>query len=113
MDLTKLEAMSTEALASIRDKCSEVLRNRSETALRIGAVGSFTDSLGKRHFMRVQRINQKTVSGYEVDAADHNIVFKNKWKVSPQLLTIVGTGPKPKPIVRPAYVPQSTAAEQW
>jgi len=113
MDLQKLEALSTDALGAIRDKCSEILRTRSDGALRTHAVGFFNDSNGKRHYIRIQRINQKTVSGVEVDAADHAITFKNKWKVSPQLLTIVGTGPKPKPIVKPAYVPQSTAADQW
>ena len=113
MDLNKLEALSTEALSAIRDKCAEVLRTRSEVALRHGAIGWFLDGGGKRHFMRVDRINTKTISGVEVDATDHSIAFKNKWKVSPNLLTIVGTGPKPKPVVRPAYVPQSTVDAQW
>jgi hypothetical protein len=115
MDLKKLEGLSTEALASIRDKCAEVLRGRSEIALRSGAIGYFRDQRGVKRFMRVTRINQKTVSGYECDPETGARLgsAEARWKVSPHLLTIMGTGPKPKPVVAPAYVPKSTPGDAW
>lgn len=116
MDLNKLEALSTDALAAIRDKCAEVLSSRSETALRRGAIGYFRDSrTGTKRFMRITRVNQKTVSGHEVDPESGLRVgaANSNWKVSFSLLTILGTGPKPKPIVRPAYVPQSATTDTW
>ena len=89
MDLSKLELMTTDALQAIRDKCAEVLKKRAGLAIRHGVVAWFMDSSGKKRFMRIARINPKSVSGYEVDPDSHFRMGKTSWKVGQSLLNPV------------------------
>ena len=117
MDLSVLEKMSTEALCGIRDKAADILRERSSGALRVGMIGYFIDSRGNRRMLRVDRVNQKTVSGVEVDAIHHMPLSAKSggWRVSKNLMTMIDTGPtKSKPAnAAPSYVPKSTLDEAW
>lgn len=113
MDLTKLEALSTDALCAMRDKCAEILRSRSVTALRRGAKGWFLASSGEKVFVRIDRINQKTLSCTKLNADTLAPMEGHRWKVSPQMVTIIGTRPAAKPVATPAYVPQSVGVDQW
>lgn len=111
MDLTKLESMSSEALQAIRDKCVEVLGNRRSNSLRRGAVGWFLDRNNAKRFLYVERINAKTVSGYEVDPITRVRVNTTTWRVSPNLLNIVGDVAPPRPAT--AHRPSTAAAAVW
>lgn len=90
MNLAALESMSSDALQAIRDKCVEILGSRKCLSLRHGAVGWFFDRQGAKRFLKVERINPKTVSGHEVDGVTHQRLTTVNWRVSPQLLNIVG-----------------------
>ena len=109
MDLTVLEKMSTEALIALRDKTKEVLDKRSVGALRRGGVGFFSDQKGNRRFMRIERINDKSVSGYEVDGLHFQRLSPTggKWRVGTGLITMMDTSPKAAPKAAPSYVPKS------
>jgi hypothetical protein len=87
MDLTKLEVLSSETLQALRDKCVEVLRLRTAGAVRVGATAWFLDSAGKKRYLRITRINAKTVSGREVD--EYRNELPTRWKVSPSSLNVV------------------------
>lgn len=111
MDLTKLESMSSDALQAIRDKCVEVLGNRKANSLRRGAIGWFLDRNNAKRFLFIERINAKTVSGYEVDSITRRRLNTTTWRVSPALLNIVGDVAPPKPAA--AHRPSTTAAAVW
>lgn len=111
MDLTKLESMSSEALQAIRDKCIDVLTKRRTNSLRRGAIGWFMDNKGGKRFLYIERINTKTVSGYEVDSVTQRRLNTTTWRVSPALLNIVGDVAPPKPAA--AHRPSTAAAAVW
>lgn len=107
MNLSALEAMSTEALVAVRDKCSAVLAARSQAQLRRGAVAWFDDASGRRRHIIVERINTKTASGKEVDPTTRAVIG-GYWRVGLRLLNVLPspTAPKVAPVHRP-----STAVE--
>jgi hypothetical protein len=111
MDLSKLESMSSEALQAIRDKCIDVLGKRKGNSLRRGAVGWFLDRQNAKRYIYVERINQKTVSGYEVDPITRARISLTSWRVSPNLLNMVGDVAPPKPVA--AHRPSTAAAAVW
>ena len=111
MDLIKLELLSSEALQAVRDKCIDVLTKRRASTLRRGAIGWFMDGKGGKRFLYVDRINTKTVSGHEVDPITHKRLNTTTWRVSPNLLNIVGDVAPPKPAA--AHKPSTTAAAVW
>lgn len=88
MDLSKLEGLSSETLQALRDKCIEVLKSRVGSGLRAGALAWFNDSTGKKRYIRIKRVNHKTVSGKEYDY-EHGVEMPMGWKVSPMMLNIV------------------------
>lgn len=111
MDLTKLESMSSEALQAIRDKCIDTLAKRKDNSLRRGAIGWFLDRTNAKRYLYVERINTKTVSGYEVDSITRKRLSATTWRVSPNLLNIVGEATPPKPVA--AHRPSTSAANAW
>lgn len=119
MDLTVLEKMSTEALYKIRDHTMQILANRSMTGLRVGGVGWFLDKQGRKRFLRVERVNAKSVSGREVDEVTLMPLsaFGGQWRVSRTLMNMIGTTPtagSPKSTAPVSdYTPKSTLGDQW
>jgi hypothetical protein len=117
MNLDALDKMSTAALSEIQERVTRILHNRSSGAMRVGRVGWFLDNNGNKRFMRIERINSKTIGGREVDAIHHHPLsaFGGKWRVSPNLLTMIDTGPAPA--VRPAvvhdYTPKTSLGAEW
>lgn len=111
MDLTKLESMSSEALQAIRDKCVEVLVSRQKNTLRRGATAWFLDRDGHKRTVIVERINSKTVSGYEIDPTTRARVNTINWRISPALLNVIGDPAPAKPA--PAHKPSTTASIAW
>ncbi len=88
MDLSKLESLSSETLQALRDKCIEVLKSRVGSGLYRGAVAWFNDSTGKKRYIRIKRVNAKTVSGQEYDY-EHGVELTMRWKVSPMMLNVI------------------------
>lgn len=91
MDLSKLDLLSSDTLAQIKERIDLVLRNRLNRAVMAGGHATFMDRRGMQRTMRVERINAKSISGKEV-MADGSLGMK--WTVHPSLLTPVE---KPKP----------------
>ena len=88
MDLSKLEALSSETLQAVRDKCIEVLKVRVGAAIRVGAIAWFNDSAGKKRYIKIKRVNGKTISGVEWDN-EFSKELPMRWKVSPMMLNVV------------------------
>lgn len=118
MNLDALNKMSTEALSAIRERTAEILRERSASALRIGGIGWIFDKEGNKVFMRVVRVNRQngrinTVSAKEVDPITHK-ERPVRWRVSPQNLTMLNTGPAPSTRSAPVdYAPKSSLGDSW
>lgn len=116
MNLSALDKMSTSALSEIQEHVKKILHARSSGAMRVGKVGWFLDNNGAKRFMRIERINAKTIGGREVDAVHHMPLsaFGGKWRVSPNLLTMIDTGPAPTPKL-PArdYTPKTVLSDEW
>lgn len=117
MDLSKLDKLSTDALQKMRDTCQDILTKRNANAMRVGAVGWFLDGQGVKRFIRITRVNHKTVSGILVDEVtfmDLSAGRGQKWRVSPSLLNILDLSPKVKPSAAPAPVHRpTTSASAW
>lgn len=117
MNLDALNKMSTEALTAIRERTAEILRDRSASALRIGGVGWIFDREGNKVYLRIVRVNRKngvinTVSAKEVDP----ITYKERavrWRVSPQNVTMVNTGPAPTRAAPVEIAPKTTLGDSW
>lgn len=88
MDVSKLESLSTETLQAMRDGCIAVLKKRSAGALYNGRIAWFLDSKGNKRYIRIKRINPKSISGQEVNP-DNYAELPMRWKVSPHSLNPV------------------------
>jgi len=88
MDLSKLETLSTETLQAMRDECMAVLKKRSAGALFTGRIAWFLDAKGDKRYIRIKRVNPKTISGQEVNP-DNYSELPTRWKVSPGSLNPV------------------------
>lgn len=117
MNLDVLDKMSTAALSEIQERVKTILHQRSSGALRVGKVGWFLDNKGAKRFMRIERINAKTIGGREVDGIHFQPLsaFGGKWRVSPNLLTMLDTGPKPAaaPAKVHDYTPKTSLGDEW
>ena len=117
MNLDVLDKMSTAALSEIQERVKRILHSRSSGAMRPGKVGWFLDVHGHKRFIRIERINAKTIGGREVDAIHHMPLstMGGKWRVSPNLLTMIDTGPAVavKPAVVHDYAPKTALGDQW
>lgn len=113
MNLSALESMSSDALLAIRDKCVSVLESRKTATLRRGAVGWFMDRNGVKRFLYIERINAKSVSGYEVDELTRRRLNPTTWRVSPALLNIVGDSMPRAAAPAVPHRPSTTAEAVW
>ena len=117
MNLDVLDKMSTAALSEIQERVKRILHVRSSGAMTRGKVGWFLDNAGNKRFIRIERINAKTIGGREVDAIHHMPLstMGGKWRVSPNLLTMIDTGPAPAKVSAPIhdYTPKSVLGDQW
>ena len=109
MNLSVMEAMTTEALVAIRDQAAHILQARSRSGLRVGAIAHFNDRNGIRRTMKIQRVNAKTVTGVETGANGVTM----RWRVSPQFLTVDGTDVKPAFISASKHVPSTASSATW
>lgn len=89
----KLEKLSSKALLEMRQHIGEILKDRHEVRLRVGAVGWFIASNGERINVRVVRINSKTVTCHEVGGPHR------AWRVSPALLNFEADELLPRKVV--------------
>ena len=117
MDLSKLDLLSTAALQALRDRAQDILTKRNANTLRHGAIGWFKDRIGQKRFIRIIRVNAKTVTGIEVDGTtfmDTSVGRGMTWRVSPMLLNIIDTSAKANVAPTPA-VPHrpSTSGMAW
>jgi len=116
MDLSKLELMTTDALRAIRDKCEAVLTTRVDNQLRSGSIASFKDRDGSIRYLRVNRVNGKSVSGVECDPTTYGAISTTRWRVGRSLLTVIANpGVKPAAVAKPAvpYRPTSVPDSAW
>ena len=114
MDLSKLELLSTETLVAMKEKVADILSRRQDVSLRVGRVGWFKTNQGGKQYIRITRVNAKTVSGVAVDPItfmDLSELRGRWWRVSPNLLTIVPTE-RPKAAPQP-YKPTSAPTATW
>lgn len=95
IDFTVLNSMTTEELRSLNSRVVAMIRDRQDReawrkarSFAPGQIVQFKDKLGYVRKMRVQRVNVKTVSGFELDSGGSPMLFK-QWRVSPQFLTAV------------------------
>lgn len=112
MNLDALEKMSTDALFAIRDRTIEVLRQRSQAALRIGAIGWILDDKGGKRFMRIKRVNGKSISAIEVDPITHR-ELPTRWRVGHNSLTIINTAPAPMRSAPAEIAPKTALGDSW
>lgn len=116
MDLSKLEQMTTDALRAIRDKCDAVLTTRVDNQLRSGSIASFRDRDGSTRYLRVNRVNDKSVSGVECDPKTFGAISTTRWRVGRSLLTVIANpGVRAAPISKPVtpYKPTSVPDSAW
>lgn len=62
----KLELMSIGALVTLRQKVDEVIKSKQGALLGMGKCATFSHN-GRRVFVRIVKVNQKTFSCQEVD----------------------------------------------
>jgi hypothetical protein len=100
MDLTKLNALSTDTLRDMNHHICSLLRQRATQAqfeagnrLRVGQKVTFKGK-GRLVTAIVDKINVKTANVTEVDASGRRLLMT--WRVSPSLLT---------PVAAPAAAP--------
>lgn len=103
MDLTKLESMSSDALRAIRDKTIEVLAARTDNQLRTGSIAWFKDGEGNKRYVKIARVNPKSMSAVEVDPVHYAPVSTATWRVSRNLLNVVDN-PGVKKVTPPAPI---------
>lgn len=111
MDLSKLDQISSEGLQALRDRCVELLAKRNSTSLRRGAIAWFMDRNGNKRHIYVTRINAKTVSGEELDPITRVRNSFKTWRVSPQMLNVVGETAPARPV--PAHRPSTSMPASW
>jgi hypothetical protein len=93
MDLSKLNALSTETLRDMNTHIVSVLRYRQSqkqmeagSRLRIGGKAWFVNRNGRKVMVVVDKINVKTANCTEI-GPDGNQLETAKWRVAPSLLT--------------------------
>jgi hypothetical protein len=84
MDLTKLNAFSTDTLQKMQKGIADLLESRLDTDIRHGRIVTFEHPAGVIHTARIERINQKTVGCVEISPT-----AGRKWRVGRTGLKVV------------------------
>lgn len=82
-------------LVILKARVDELLKAASRDLIRPGKVAKFIGRNGETVYIRIQKMNQKTVSGQSCDA--NGVIYdpkSGKWRVSYDLLTPVVAAPK-------------------
>lgn len=90
MDETSLRTMNANIATVIREKIGQRQREAA-SAFRVGDQARFVHN-GRTVTIRIQRFNEKTVGGIELDASGNET--RSKWRVAPSFLTKVEAKPK-------------------
>lgn len=108
--IDKLMQASTESLLNMKANIELILASRLDTELRRGRIATFDDGNGVTRKIRIDRINDKTVSGVETG---DSLNPGGKWRVGKGFLKVVPEERKTMP-ARPS-VPHKpvTARDAW
>jgi len=108
--IDKLAQASTENLLKLKGSIETILASRLDTELRRGRIATFSDGKGNTRKIRIDRINDKTVSGVETG---DSLNPGGKWRVDKGFLKVVPEERKTMP-ARPS-VPHKpvTARDAW
>ena len=111
MDITKLNALSTEVLLKLRETVDRVLDARMDKTLDIGRIVTFTDKSGRAVEARVKKINRATV---DVTETANSAWPGRLWRVATPMLVVVPIE-REHPMTLKAekpYVPASVSADE-
>ena len=78
-----LNVLSLEELRNLREQVIDKLRTKSMEQINVGDLYRFSSKRGTI-VMRAERINQKSVSGVQIEDGKPTI---HRWKVAPSLLS--------------------------
>lgn len=89
IDANKLDAFSLETLQKLGKQITEAIGRKQRQVLRPGIEATFLHpQQGRRIRIMIQKVNPKTIGGYEID--DDGIHLRRKtWRVAPNLLEVV------------------------
>jgi hypothetical protein len=113
MDLSKLNALSTDTLRDMNNHIVSLLRHRQAqkqmeagSRLRIGGNATFVNRAGRKVTVVVDKINVKSANCTEI-GPDGKRLETAKWRVAPSLLT-------PEPVAVPGSDrPTTPAGVRW
>lgn len=108
--IDKLMQASTESLLNMKTNIELILASRLDTELRRGRIATFDDGNGVTRKIRIDRINDKTVSGVETG---DSLNPGGKWRVGKNFLKVVPQERStPSRIVTP-HKPNTVARDAW
>ncbi|MDR9847070.1 hypothetical protein [Herbaspirillum huttiense] len=93
--IDKLKALPIEKLLELQDALKSVIEQKRRGFVRPGATVIFDNKMGEPTQLFIQRVNPKSVTGYEV-APDGKHLPNKIWRVSPGLLRPKTMGDTPK-----------------
>ena len=112
IDAKKLDAFSLDTLKALKEQVTQAIKRKQRALLRPGSMAEFSsEKYGKRIRIMIERINPKTVGGYEIDIASGAHLTKRKWRVAPEFLEpyTVPVKPPAKPLGVGADAPATGA----
>lgn len=111
--LGKLELMPLENLIRIKELVDGAVRQKMASHMRPGNIVTFVNNDRKTVGMVVQRLNGKTISGYEYDLATHEHYMRKRWRVSYDCVKPYFPPPKAKPIPAGVGSDRPEVASTW
>jgi hypothetical protein len=113
MNIAALQNLSEEAFAKLFDAVNAEQSRRMDRQLCVGAIVKFTNRIGEDIYMRVNRINSRTLSGDQTDEYGNPHPSRGKWRASPEFCVVVASPRKLVP-VKPAPAPHKpTVDDAW
>jgi hypothetical protein len=96
IDAHKLDALSIDTLMALKESVVQAIVRKQRQTLRAGSEAEFYHpKLGRTVRIMIERINPKTIGGYEID--ENGIHLRKKtWRVGPSIL---------KPVVKKEMAP--------
>jgi hypothetical protein len=110
--LQKLNELPTDVLIAMKAYIKAVLATRLDTTLRYGSIGEFEYPARRHRKLRVERVNDKTVSGTETD---DSFEPGKRWRVSKAAIKVVPKERENPPPMKASvpYKPSNYAGDTW